>query len=101
MPDFTKAQNVTRTDAKLLRAGRAKDVIDTLQNQRMTLPEIAEESGIGENALERLLPELQRYGILAEVTHKGHHGRWKYSVSKPSKIESLKADLMADPQASD
>jgi len=101
MPKFTKASNLKQTEAKLKRIGRVEDVIETLENRRLTLPELSARMDIPEHAVERLLLELQEYGIITKTRKASNRKHWVYQVTKPSRIESLKADMMSSPQASD
>jgi len=101
MPDFTDAQNITQTDAALKRVGRAQSVIDALDGQRLTKAEVADATDISTPTVKRILPELQRYGIISKTRRSANRREWLYTVADADEIESLKADLLADPPAAD
>jgi len=94
MSSYDKATEIKETHAKMNRIGQAQDVINALQNRKLTRPEVAAKTGIPESQIRHLLPELKEYEIIEGSYASRVDDMMVYSVNKPSKIESLKADMM-------
>jgi len=93
---YKPSTDLQRGHAKMTRAAETKRIIEYLGDDTKPTMDIAHGADVNGDKLKNgLLHELSIYGILTCERQAGGGGPSLWSVEKPSRIESLKADMMA------